>query len=456
MPFVNVGGDTNTEYLSDGLSESLINSLARLPNLKVVPRNMAFRYKGKDVDPQKIGKDLNVRSILMGRVFQRGDILNVQTELVDVLKVSQLWGDQYNRKLADIQVVQEEIAAEISDRLRLRLTGAEQKLLTKRYTENPEAYQLYLKGRYYWNRKTEEAFNRGIQCFKQAIDKDPGFALAWAGLADCYNNLGSLGYLAPRDVFPKAKEAATKALELDENLAEAHTSLAVAAMCYGWNWQEAEKEFRRAVKLSPDYATAHSWYGIFLDSMGRFDEGLPELNRARELEPLSLAINTNIGNVHYYFARQYEQAARQLAATLEMDPNFALAHHGLGAVYLAKPILGDALAESQKAAALEKSNPRHLGLLGMAYVAAGKKDEAAKILDELQELSKRRYIPPTSAANILARMAGRRDEAFQELERGYEDRSWIMYQLKVNPIFDPLRTDARFQGLLRRMNFPEK
>jgi TolB-like protein/tRNA A-37 threonylcarbamoyl transferase component Bud32 len=294
LPFVNVSGDPNAEYLCDGIPESLINSLTQLPNLRVVPRNMTFRYKGKEVDAQKIGKDLNVRSILMGRIFQRGDSLNVQTELVDVLKVSQLWGAQYNRKLADILTVQEEITKEISDKLRLRLTGEEQKLLTKRSTENTEAYQLYLKGRYCWNQKTEEAYKRGIQYFNQATERDPGFALAYVGLADCYNSLGTLGYLAPRDAYPKAKAAAIKALKLDENLAEAYNSLAVVAFRYDWNWQEAEREFKRAIELNPNYALAHLFYGMYLDCMGRFEEGLLECNRARELEPLSFNINTRV------------------------------------------------------------------------------------------------------------------------------------------------------------------
>jgi tetratricopeptide (TPR) repeat protein len=420
-----------------------------------VPRSTAFRYKGKEVDWQKTGKDLNVRSILMGRVVQRGDSLNVQTELVDVQKVSQLWGDQYNRKLADILTVQEEITTEILDKLRLRLTGATQKMLTKRYTENTEAYQLYLKGRYYLNMRTEGAFNRGIQCFNQAIEKDPGFALAYAGLADSYNNLASNGYVAPRDAIPQAKEAAREALKLDENLAEAHTSLAVAAFYYDWNWQEAEKEFKRAIALNPNYAAAHYGYGAFLDNMGRFEEALLEYNRARELEPLSLPINANIG-MHYAAARQYEQAVKQLTTTLEMDPNFAYAHWLLAAVYVIKPTLGDAIAEAQRAVALEPGSPRYIGILGMAYAVAGRRSEASKILGDLKELSKRKYVPPTSAANILAHMGGKTDEALEELERGYEDRSWIMCWLKVNPIFDPLRPDPRFQALLRRMNFPEK
>jgi TolB-like protein/Tfp pilus assembly protein PilF len=454
MPFVNVGGDPNTEYLSDGISESLINRLTPLPNLRVVPRNMTFRFKGKDVDAQKIGKDLNVRSILMGRVVQRGDSLNIQTELVDVQKVSQLWGDHYNRKLADILTVQEEIATEISDKLRLRLTGATQKLLTKRYTENTEAYQLYMKGRYFWNRKTEGAFSKGIQCFNQAIEKDPGFALAYAGLADCYNGLGNLGYLAPKDVFPKAKEAATKALKLDDSLAEAHASLAYAVFAYDWNWPEAEREFKRAIALNPNDATTHASYGIYLDMMSRFEEALPEFNRAREREPASLSINIQMG-IHYSFARQYEQAAKQIATVLEMDPSFAYAHWVLGGIYLNKPTLGDAIAEMKRALALEPSSPRYIGGVGIAYAAAGKRSEASKILGDLQELSKRRYVPPTSAANILFHMEGKTAEALEAFERGYEDRSTFMYQLKANPFFDPLRSDPRFQALLRRMNFPE-
>ena len=455
MPFVNVGGDPNTEYLSDGISESLINSLTPLPNLRVVPRNTTFRYKGKEVDAQKVGKDLNVRSILLGRVIQRGDNLNVQTELVDVLKVSQLWGAQYNRKLADILTVQEEITTEISDKLRLRLMGADQKLVTKRYTENTEAYQLYLKGLYFWNQRTEEGAKKGIQYFNQAIEDDPGFALAHVGLADCYNMLGDFSYLAPRDAFPQAKAAAKKALELDENLAGAHNSLALIAGHYDWNWQEAEKEFKRAIALNPNYATAHSWYGVYLDVMGRFEESLLEHNRARKLEPVSVTINTLIGN-HYYLARQYEQAAKQLNTTLEMDPNFAFAHWCLGLIYLEKPTLGNAVAEFQRTVALQRGSPVYITFLGVAYARVGKRSEASKILGDLQELSKRRYVSPVWRKLILAYMGIRKDEFLEALEKGYEDRFEDMDGLKVEPIWDPFRSDPRFQALLRRMNFPEK
>jgi eukaryotic-like serine/threonine-protein kinase len=453
LPFVNAGGDPNMEYLSDGISENLINSLAQLPNLRVVPRSTAFRYKGKEVDIQKIGKDLNVRSILMGRVLQRGDILNLQTELVDVLKESQLWGAQYNRKLADILTVQEEMATEISGKLRLQLTGAEKKLLTRRYTENTEAYQLYLKGLYCWNQRTEEAYRRGIQYCMEAVERDPYFALAYAGSADCYVSLGTLGYLAPKDAFPIAKVAATKALQLDNNLAQAHNSLAATASRYDWNWQEAEKEFRRAIALNPNYATAHDWYGQYLVSMGRFEEGLRESDRARELEPLSLTINTNMG-LYYFIARQYEQAAKQLTTASEMAPNYAYVHYVLGLVYLQKQTFENAIAEFKRAVSLERDNSRYIASLGVAYAAGGKRSEASKILDDLQELSKRRYVSPVRRALIFAYMGGKKDDAIEMFERGYEDHEATMYMLKVFPIFDPLRSDPRFQALLRRMNFP--
>ena len=454
LPFVNVSGDLNTEYLSDGIPESLINSLTPLANLRVVPRSMTFRYKGKEPDPQKIGKDLNVRSILMGRVVQRGDSLNVQAELVDVLKESQLWGARYNRRLADLLIVQEEIATEISEKLRLRLTGTEQKFLTKRYTESSEAYQLYLKGRYCWNQRTDDGFKRGIHYFNQAIEKDPGFALAYSGLADSYNSLGSNSYLSPREAYPQSKAAAIKALKLDDNLAEAHHSLAHVAFVSDWNWQEAKKEFKRAIAINPNYATAHFYYGFYLDSMGRFEEALTEWNRARELEPLSMIINTMIG-FHYYFARQYEEAAKQLRTTLDMAPNFAIAHFGLGGVYLEKPTLGDGISEFQRAVALEEDNPRYVASLGVAYARAGKRSEALKILSDLQALSKRRYVSPVWRELLLATMTGNKDEAIEALERGYEDRYEYMHLLKVNHGFDILRSEPRFQALLRRMNFPE-
>jgi eukaryotic-like serine/threonine-protein kinase len=455
LPFVNVNGDPDTEYLSEGISENLINRLAQLPNLRVVPRSVTFRYKGKDPDTQKIGKDLNVRSILIGRVVQRGNSLDIQTELVDVVRESQLWGAEYNRKLADILAVQEEITAEISEKLRLRLTGADQKRLTKHYTENTKAYTLYLKGRYCWNQRTEEGFKRGIQYFNLAIQEDPFFALAYVGLADCDSSLGSLGYLAPGDAFPQAKAAAKNGLKFDENLAEAHASLAYAAHRYDWDWQEAEKEFKRAIALNPTYATAHSWYGQYLDSMGRFEEGLLEQNRALELDPLSMVINARIG-FHYYLERQYEKAARQLTTTLGMDPNFGQAHWILGLVYLQKPALGEATTEFRRAVTLEGDNPRFITDLGYAYVKEGMRSEASKLLGDLQELSKRRYVSPVDRTLLLAGVEGEKYDVLKVLESAYDDHYELMPFLKVHPIWDSFRSDPRFRALLHRMNFPER
>jgi tetratricopeptide (TPR) repeat protein len=278
--------------------------------------------------------------------------------------------------------------------------------------------------------------------------------LAYSGLADSYNSLGSNSYLSPREAYLQSKAAAIKALKLDDNLAEAHNSLAHVAFVSEWNWQEAEKEFQRAIAINPNYATAHFYYGFYLDSMGRFEEALPEWNRARELEPLSMIINTMIG-FHYYFARQYEQAAKQLRTTLDMAPNFALAHFGLGGVYLEKPILGDSISEFQRAVVLEEDNPRYVASLGIAYARAGKRSEALKILSSLQALSKRRYVSPVWRELLLATMTRSNDEAIEALERGYEDRYEYMHLLKVNHGFDVLRSETRFQALLRRMNFPE-
>jgi TolB-like protein len=331
MPFVNVGGDPDTEYLGDGISESLINSLPQLPRPKVRSWSTTLRYKGREVDPQKMGNELKVQALLTGRIVLRGESISIGAELVDVRDGNQIWGDHYDRRLADIQSVQEEIAAKIVSKLRLPLTGEDQKLLTRRDTENSEAYQLLLKGRYYWNQRTGEAFKKGIQCFNQALEKDPDFAAAYVGLAACYNTMGRLGDIAAGEAFPKAKEAAMKALELDENLPEAHSSRAYASFAYDWDWQEAEKRFKRAIELKPNFVTAYSSYAFFLSAIGRFEESLREYNRARDLEPLSLSINGDMA-IPYYSARQYDQAAQQLTATLEMDRDYAYAHYSLGLV----------------------------------------------------------------------------------------------------------------------------
>ena len=389
LPFQNASADPDTEYLSDGITETIINSLSQLPKLRVVPRSTVFRYKGREVDPQAVGRDLDTRAVLAGRVLQRGDTLIIRAELVDVANESQIWGAQYNRKLSDIFSVQEEIAKEISEKLRLRLTSHERKRLTKRYTQNAEAYQLYLKGRYYWNRRTQEGVKRGLEYFQHAIEKDPSYAPAYAGLADCYSLLGAGAptHLASKEAMQKAKAAALKALEMDDTLAEAHTSLAFVRFRLDWDWVEAEREFRRAIELNPDYPTAHQWYAIYLAVMQRAEEAVREISRALELDPLSLTINSGVRRV-LHLARQYEKAIEQLRKTVELDPNFPPAHFDLALAYSQQGMHEEAIQEVQKAVPFGADHAAVVAILGYTYAVSGRKDEALKLLDELRGYSK--------------------------------------------------------------------
>ena len=359
LPLANGSGAPQMEYLSDGITESLINSLSQLPNLKVLARTTVFSYKNRAVDPIKVGRELGVRAVLTGRVVEREGSLIIQADLLDVKDGSQLWGEQYHRKFSDVLAVQEEIAKQISERLRLKLTGEEQKRLTRHHTENAEAYQLYLKGRYYWNKRTAESLNKGVEYFQQAIDKDPNYALAYAGLTDSYSLLGSsTGGLSPKETFSKAKAAAVKALEIDDTLAEAHAALALVHLRYDWDWSATEREIKRAIALNPNYATTYHWYADYLVVMGRLDEAIAQIKRAQELDPLSLIINTVVG-LRLYHARQYDQAIEQCQKTLEMDPNFAQAHFALGEAYEQKAKYEEAIAALQKATTSFPHQPVH-------------------------------------------------------------------------------------------------
>ena len=452
LPFANTGGDPNAEYLSDGITEGIINNLSQLPNLGVMSRSSVFRYKGKDTDPQAAGRALKVRAVLVGRVVQRGDSLSVSAELVDARSNRQIWGEQYNRKLADILKVQEEMSREISDKLRLRLTGEEKQRLARRPTENTEAYQLYLQGRYQWNKRTLEGMQQGIDFFQQAIAKDSRYALAYAGLADAYALLADYHVLPAKEVMPRAKTAAMKALEIDDSLAEAHASLAWAKLTHDWAWSDAEKEIKRSIELNPNYATAHYWYGEYLMLMGRPDDAMTEMKRALALEPASLVINRAVGSTFFY-ARQYDAAIEQCRKAVLMDPNFIGAHVYLGRAYEQKGAHGEALAEFQKALSLSEGNSNELAALGHAYAVSGKSGEARKILDELKERSKQTYVQPIWIAAVHTAL-GEKDQAFEWLQKGYEDRSgWLVY-LKIDPIFDSLRSDPRFADLLRRVGLP--
>ncbi len=452
LPFENATADPNTEYLSDGITESIINSLSHLPKLRVMARSTVFRYKGQVQDPQKVGNELNVRAVLTGRVVQRGDSLMIGTELVDVANGWRLWGEQYNRKLADILAIQEEIATEISEKLRLSLTGEEKKRLSKGHTQNPAAYQDYLKGRYYWNKRTEKAVKKGIEYFEQAIEKDPGYPLAYAGLADSYNILGFYGFAAPRDAFPKAKAAALKALEIDEALAEAHASLAYANVYYDWDWSGAGREFKRSIELNPAYATARMNHSVYLTIMGHHQEGLAESEKALELDPLSLIGNANIALL-FYFARHYDRVVEQCRKTLEMDPSFVVAHAWLGQTYLQKGAFQEAIKAFEAAIELSERSHFYVAMLGHAYGVAGEVAEAQKILDQLKEQSATSYVSSYSIAEVCLGL-GDLNQTFEWLEKAYQERARALAFLKVEPKLDPLRSDPRFQDLLRRMNFP--
>jgi serine/threonine protein kinase/tetratricopeptide (TPR) repeat protein len=447
LPFVNLSGDPEMAYLSDGITDTLINSLSQVRKLRVVPRSLAFRYKGQEVEPQRAGSELNARAVLTGRVMQRGDTLLVGAELMDVAKLSQLWGAQYNRKMADIFALQEEIAREITEKLRLQLTGEEKKRLTKRATGNKEAYQLYLNGRYWLEKRTPEGFSKAIEYFQQAIAKDSSYAPAYSGLADCYSNLPTFAFVPPKEAYPKAKEAALKALEIDDTLAEAHTSLALVKALHDWDWSGGEREFQRAIALNPDYAVAHLWYGWTLGWMGRLDEAIVEAKRAVELDPLSLNINWLLGVV-FHFARQYDQAIEQYRKTLDLDANFFVTRTFLGLAYVEKSMFMEAIAELEKAVAISPSNIS-LACLGYGYALGDRRQEAQKVLDQLNEISKEKYVPALHRAIICAGL-GEKDMAFEWLEKAYEEH--FMIAVKVNQAFDPLRSDPRFADLLRRMN----
>jgi tetratricopeptide (TPR) repeat protein len=365
---------------------------------------------------------------------------------------TQLWGAQYNRKMADIFAMQEEIAREISERLRLQLTGDEKKRLAKRATENKEAYQDYLKGRFWWNKLNEDGISKGIEYFEQAIAKDPTYVLAYSGFADCYSRLGFFGFVPPREAFPRAKEAVQKALELDYTLAEAHASLAYIKTTYDWDWSGAEIECRRAIELNPRYATAHQTYGLSLVWTQRFEEGIKELKRALDLDPLSLTINASLGAA-FYWARQYDQAIEQERKALDLDPNFVPAHWCLGSAYVQKSMSKEGISEFEKALVISPGNTLALSGIGSAYAVARRRAEAQKVLNQLNELSKQKYVAPVFVAQIYAGL-GEEDKAFEWLEKSYDDRSIgiLFASIKVDPVQDPLRSDPRFADLLRRMN----
>lgn len=453
MPFVNQTNDANTEWISDGLTESIINNLTQLPNLKVIARSSVFRYKGKELDPFVVGKELGVRAVLTGRMLQiDNDRMLISTELVDVQENKQLWGEKYERKLSDMLSVKREIAREITNNLRPTLSGVARSLADKQHTTNPDAYQLYLKGRFYWNKRTPADFQKAIGFFQQAIDHDPNYALAYTGLADSYALLPAYSVEEAHVVMPKAKQAALKALELDDRLAEAHASLGQIAVYYDFDFPTAEREFRRALELNPNYPTAHQWFAEHLSSMKRFDEALAEIRRALELDPLSLIINRIYADI-LIDARRFDEGIDQFHKTIELDPNFPTAHFFLGRAYEAQGMYAEAVAEFSKSAALSGFPPDQLAKMNDAFAKSGWKAFVQVVLDYALH-DKNTKTPPFVMAGYYLRL-GQKDEAIAWLQKGYEERDFRMTLLSVDTGFDGIRSDPRFVELVHKMRLPE-
>ncbi len=452
LPFENATRDPNAEYLSDGIAESLINRLSQLSNLKVMSSSSVFRYKGKEQDAQKVGNELNVRAVLTGSVKQVGDQLVINVSLDDARDNHRIWGEQYVRKFADILAVQSEIAQEVSSNLRVKLTNADERQLAKRYTENVEAYQLYLKGMYQWKKHTLKDLQKGIEYFNQALEIDPNYALAYFGLSASYGVLGN-AYLPPNENFPKAKAYAAKALAIDDTLSEAHTAMGAVRLLYDWNWAETEKEFKRAQTLNPNNADAHQMYAAYLEAMGRFDEAQAEAKRAQELDPLSPMFGTEVGFT-FYFAHRYDEAIAQFQKTINLEPRNADAYQYLGQAYEQKQMYAQAIETYQKGMAQAERHPFLIAALGHAYALSGERNKAQQTLAELREMSKQHYVSPYLFAVVYLGL-GDKDQTFAWLDKAFQDRSFFMIWLKVEPQFDSLRDEPRFQDLLRRVGLPQ-
>jgi TolB-like protein/Tfp pilus assembly protein PilF len=447
LPFVNASGDADTEYLSDGITESIIDNLSRLSGLRVVPRTTVFRYKQTDKDLQTIAKELKVKAVLTGRVSLRGGQLIVQAEMVDAARDAQLWGERYNRGFADVFAVQEEMATAISSSLQLRLSGDDRQQLARHPTRDSQAYEAYLKGRYYWNKRRLDGFLRATVHFQEAIDRDPNFVLAYTGLADTLNLLGYYNHRPPSTVYPRAKAAAARALEIDPGLAEAHASLGYSTLFYDRDWPVAERQFKAALTLNPAYASGHQWYGWYLLVMARFDDALVAMRRAAELDPLSLIINVHLGYV-LSLAGQHQEAIAQVQHTLELDPAFALAHLRLGLLYRATGRADEGLREIERGVELSDRGVG-LGALGQAYAEDGRLDDARAILHGLENPAEGCFISPLDCALVCDGL-GEYERAFAHLEQALNLRISDVVRLKVLHWSDALRADPRFAALCER------
>jgi DNA-binding winged helix-turn-helix (wHTH) protein/TolB-like protein/Tfp pilus assembly protein PilF len=451
LPFRNESGNADVEYLSDGMTETLINNLSRLPHLSVKARSTVFRYKDKEIEPQEVARDLSVQAVLSGRVVQRGGDLTLYLSLVDGRNGNQLWGEEYNRKHADLVVLQGEIARDVSQKLRVRLSGADERKLTKNNGQNVEAYELYLRGRYHLLKTTRPEFQKAISSFQQAVEKDPAYALAYAGLADAYRSLAVAGETPSTEVMPAAKAAGQKALEIDDTLPEAHAILGYIIFWYDWDWAAAENRLKRALELDPNSAESHLFYAHLLSNLGRHLEALPMVRRARELDPLHLRINALEGQFLFHAGRT-DEALNRLQKALELDSNYWPPHTFAVNVYVHKGMFAEAVAEGRKAVELSGDNTQPMAFLGYALGAWGKRAEARSLLHELLKSANDRYVSAYTIAMIYNGL-GEHDEALAWLQRAYEQRNVRMTFLKVEPNWNSLRGDSRFQDLIRRVGF---
>jgi TolB-like protein/tetratricopeptide (TPR) repeat protein len=452
LPFENATRDPENEYLSDGIAGSLINIMASLPKLRVMAQSTVFRYKGGGSDPQAVGRELNVRAVLTGRIMQSGESLRIGAELVDVATGSQLWGAHYDRKPGDIFLIQDEMSNEISEKLRLKLTRDEKKRLSKRPTTDAEAYRFYLKGRHHWDRWTEGGFYKAIEYFQLAIEKDPGYALAYCGVSDAYVLLGWNSYLPSKEAFPKAKMAALRALRLGPDLGEAYAPLAAVLWLHEWQWNQAQAEFQRSLVLNPSYPTANHWFAEYVMTMGRPAEAIEKLKASQELDPLSLIISVAVGWANY-MVRHHDDAVEQLRRTAELEPHYPVTYWILGMVLRKMGQLEEAIAEGEKGVTLSGGSPLMNAALAQTLATAGERPKAMQILDELTSLAKQKYVSPYFLAGIHIGL-GEHHRAMEFLEQCYNERShWLIY-LHIDPGMDPLRSNPRFQDLLGRIGLP--
>jgi TolB-like protein/Tfp pilus assembly protein PilF len=454
LPFENRSGSSDTDYLSDGLADSLIYRLSQLPNLKVSPTSSVMRYKGKETDVTQLAKELEVDAVMSGRLVQRGDELSISVQLIDSRSKKLIWAEQYDRKMADLLATQREIATTITEKLQLKLASTETKGITKKYTDSNETYQLYLKGRFHFGKRTKEDVLKSIEYYRQAIKLDPNFALAYARIAEAYNQMPNYPYLSPSEAFPQAKAAALRALEIDPTLSEAHAAFANTLTSYDLNWTEAERSFKRSIELDPNSAVAHYRYATeYLIAVGRHDEAIAEVKRALEIEPLDLNMQANLARV-YLWGGHPDLALEQAKKAHDLEPSFGIGRLVLGFVYNAKAMYQDTIRLSDASLQTDPNNQHMLLIRGYAYAKSGRRREAEEVVRKFREIEKSQYVIHGFIAAILGAM-GDKEKAFAELDKGVEQRdSWIKW-IKSDPMFDPLHDDPRFKTILKRMNLPE-